>query len=134
MKGARTPKRNHENPSALPSPSDGESASGALGSSRHTRSSAIPRDCISASTPSSWHDARAGAGGSVLESAAPAALERCVNSTDASGPASVHMCYSPDSKFASSEISETVYLVLELNPVRERARCRVVVFHVLCRS
>ena len=92
----RTPKRNHVNPSAPPSPSDGESACGALGSRRHTRSSAIPRECISASTPPSWHDARAGAVGSAFESAAPARLERCVNSTDASGPASVHMCYDID--------------------------------------
>ena len=48
---ARTPNRNHVN---LPvSPSDGESAKDALGSSRHTRSWGILRDCIDVSTPSS---------------------------------------------------------------------------------
>ena len=54
-------------------------------SSKHMRSSVIPRDCISACTPTSWHNARAGAGGSALEGMAPASLEKCVNSMEASG-------------------------------------------------
>ena len=104
----RTPKRNHVNLS--PSPSDGVSAKDALGSSRHTRSWGILRDCIKASTPCSWHStcAAAGeaesevvlvvgvAGGSALVKAAErealVALERFVKATDASGPASVRMC------------------------------------------
>ena len=106
---ARTPKRNHVN---LPvSPSDGESAKDALGSSRHTRSWGILRDCINASTPCSWHSTCAAATGeaesevvpvgglalvSVVKAAereALVALERFVKATDAPGPASVRMCY-----------------------------------------
>ena len=106
---ARTPNRNHVN---LPvSPSDGESAKDALGSSRHTRSWGILRDCINASTPCSWHSTCAAAtgeaesevvpvGGLALVSVVKAeerealvALERFVKATDAPGPASVRMCY-----------------------------------------
>ena len=106
---ARTPKRNHVN---LPvSPSDGESAKDALGSSRHTRSWGILRDCINASTPCSWHSTCAAATGEAESEVVPVgglalvlvvkaaerealvALERFVKATDAPGPASVRMCY-----------------------------------------
>jgi hypothetical protein len=101
---ARTPKRNHVNLSAPSSPSDGESAREALGSSRHTRSRGILRDCISASTPCSWHSTSICAGEAAesevvvkaAEREALVALERFVKAMDASGPASVRMCYDCD--------------------------------------
>jgi hypothetical protein len=83
-------------------------AVGALGSSRHTRSSEMLRACLSDRTPCSWHSACAGAGeaGSgeeeeeeegagglrAADREALAERERCVKAMDASGPASVRMC------------------------------------------
>jgi hypothetical protein len=94
---------------------------GALGSSRHTRSSGMLRVCSSDRTPRSWHSACAVAGGlgagsgkglgaevveglggeaegegeaeRAAERDALAAGERCVKAMVASGPASVRMCW-----------------------------------------
>jgi len=86
------------------SPSDGVSANDALGSSRHTRSRGILRDCINANTPCSWHSACAWGVEAKselelekeVEREALVAFERFVNAMDASGPASVRMCYDYD--------------------------------------
>lgn len=92
------------------SPSDGASAEDALGSSRHTRSWGILRDCIKACTPCSWHCTCAAAGEpesevvgesafvKAAEREALVALERFVKATDASGPASVRMCCDHDKR------------------------------------